>query len=230
MINNVKISTTGAAALTAGVAIFVMAIAAPFAELYVYPKLVIPGNAPDTLKNIVAIKQLFITFICDIIAAWALYIFLKPVNENLSLLAAWFRLIYTIIGLVAFLNLVGISHLLNSTGQAAPREPGQSYTQVMLYLTAFKSSWSFGILFFSIHLVIFGYLVFRSGYIPWILGILLMISGSGYLLTALKPLLLPGIQTDFAVYTFYGELVFMLWLIIKAPGIVKANLKAAMHC
>jgi len=68
------------AALIAGIGLFIIVIAAPFAELFVYPKLVIPDNAAETIKNILANKTLFIsaifgyliTFICDIVVAWAL--------------------------------------------------------------------------------------------------------------------------------------------------------------
>jgi len=52
---------------------------------------------------------------------------------------------------------------------------------------------------------------------------LLIIAGLGYLLTSLKPFLFPDINLDFAAYTFYGELIFMLWLLIKGPRIKELN-------
>src|SRR5260370_8264755 len=111
-------STTGIslrnAALIAGLAILTMAIAAPFAEFFVYPKLVVSGNAAETAKNIIAHKTLFasgifgyvITFICDVLAAWALYVLLKPVNDHLSLLTASFRLLYPFIPFFPIFNLL----------------------------------------------------------------------------------------------------------------------------
>src|SRR5690242_9506998 len=83
-----------AAALIAGIGLLIMVVTSPVAELYVFPKLIVSGNASQTVKNILVNKGLFtlgmfgylITFIADIVVAWALYIFLKPVNENLSLL------------------------------------------------------------------------------------------------------------------------------------------------
>src|SRR5215212_10332735 len=80
------------AALLAGIGLLIMAIAAPFAELYVYPKLIVPGNAAETVQNIMANRVLFtagmfgylIAFLCDVLVAWALYLLLKPVNENVS--------------------------------------------------------------------------------------------------------------------------------------------------
>ena len=215
------------AALIAGLGLFIMVIAAPFAELYVYPKLIVAGNAAETAKNIIANKALFIscifgylvTFICDVLVAWALYVLLKPVNENLSLLTAWFRLVYAVIALVALLNLVNVLQLLNTSDYVTAFQSNQ----VMISLNAFRHDWYFGLLFFSIHLGLLGYLVFRSGYIPRILGVLLIIAGLGYLVTTLEPYLFPNLNLDIARFTFYGELIFMLWLLIKGSRIKESN-------
>ena len=219
------------AALIAGIGLLIMAIAAPFAELYAYPRLMISGNAAEIAQNISANKSLFTTaivgyliaFLCDLVVAWALYLLLKPVNENLSLLTAWFRLVYTVIALVALLNLVTVLRLVNPSDILAVVQPDLVQAQILFALDAFRSHWYFGLLFFGLHLGLLGYLVFRSDYIPRILGILLVFAGVGYLLTNLKPFLFPGLNLDFAEYTFYGELIFMLWLLlrssrIRAPG------------
>jgi hypothetical protein len=219
------------AALIAGFAILIMAITAPIAELYMFPKLMIPGKAAETVKNIIANMTLFreaifcylITFVCDLLAAWALYVLLKPVNENLSLLTAWCRLVYAVIALVALVNLVTVLQLLNTTNYSTVFDPDQLSFQVKLSINAFRSGWYFGILFFGIHLELLGYLVFRSNYIPKILGILLIIAGLGYLSNALKPFLFPNINLDFAKFTFFGELIFMFWLIIRGSRIKESN-------
>lgn len=228
MISNTSTTSLRTAALIAGLALLTMAIAAPFAELFVFPKLIVPGNAADTARNILANQTLFraalfgylITFLCDLVAAWALYVFLKPVNENLSLFAAWLRLVYTVIAIVAFLNLVTIVRLLNSSSGFAS---GQLAAQIMSSLETFRSNWYFGLLFFGIHLGLLGVLVWRSNYIPRLLGVLLIIAGFGYLINALKPVMFPHVNIDFAQFTFYGELVFMLWLLIKGPRIKEVN-------
>jgi hypothetical protein len=85
----------------------------------------------------------------------------------------------------------------------------------MLSLNSFRYGFHFGLVFFGIYLMLLGYLVWRSNYIPWILGLLLVISGLGYFASALQPYLFPNVNIDFAVYTFYGELIFMFWLLIR---------------
>ena len=217
-------TTLRRAALIAGIGLLIMVVAAPFAELFVFPKLVVAGNAAETTQNILANQTLFtaaifgylITFLCDLVVAWALYVLLQPVNQELSLLTAWFRLVYTVIALEALLNLVTILRLLNT-------ENPLTDSQVMLSLSAFRTHWYFGLLFFGIHLVLLGYLVLKSNYIPRILGILLMIAGLGYLLSNLQPFLFPNVNLDFAEYTFYGELIFMLWLLLRGARIQESN-------
>src|SRR6478672_10462166 len=189
MKENANRTSLRTAALIAGFSLLVMVIAAPFVELYAYPKLIVAGNATKTINNITANRGLFmyvifgylLTFIADVIVAWALYILLKPVNEHLSLLTAIFRWIYTIIALLALLNLVTVYRILHTPDYLNVFQPAQVNAQVMFLLKSFKSSWYFGLIFFSIHLVLLGYLVMRSNYIPFILGILLIITGFGYM-------------------------------------------------
>src|SRR5262245_58795996 len=101
MIKRANGNSLRSSALSAGIGLLIMVIAAPFAELYAFPKLIVQGNAAETASNIIKNQALFtsmvfgylITFICDVVVAWALYVLLKPINDNLSLLTAWFRLV-----------------------------------------------------------------------------------------------------------------------------------------
>lgn len=211
------------AAVIAGFATLTMVICAPFAELYAYHKLVTPGNGAETVKNIITHPTLFavlilaylITFACDIIAAWALYILLKPVNASLSLLTALFRLVFAIIAIVSLLNLVNTFRIVTTPDYLLLFKPDQIQAQVMLSLNAFRYGFHFGLVFFGIYLCLLGYLVWISKYIPWVLGLLLVISGLGYFVSSLQPYLYPVININFTIYTFYGELVFMIWLIVR---------------
>ena len=208
-------------ALIAGLGILLMA-ASPFAEFMVYGKLV-TENAAETSKNILAHQTLFtagilsylFNFICDIVVAWALYGLLKPVNAALSLLTAWFQLVYAAISLVALINLVTALRLLNNADYIKVFGPDQLHTQVWLTLHAFRDGWSFGFFFFAINLMLRGYLAFRSGYIPKIVGLLLIIAGLGYFINTLQPFLFPKVNIGYIAITYFGELVFMFWLLIK---------------
>jgi hypothetical protein len=68
---------------------------------------------------------------------------------------------------------------------------------------------------FGIHLVLLGVLIFRSGYIPRFIGILLVINGLGWMIDRLRLYLFPNAPLGFLFITFFGELVFMFWLLIR---------------
>jgi hypothetical protein len=216
--NKISLSTF---AFIAGLGILFMS-ASPLAEFGVYYKL-ISENAAETVKNITTHQALFRTgilcylfnFICDIVVAWALYGLLKPVNESLSLLTAWFQLVYAAISLVALINMVTVLRLLNTVDYVKLYSQNQLNSQVMLALHAFRDGWSFGFFFFAIHLILLGYLVFKSVYIPKFVGICLVIAGSGYLVNTLQPFLFPNTAISFITITYFGELVFMFWLLIS---------------
>lgn len=209
------------AALIAGFGYLISPV--PFAEFYVYPKLVIPGNIEQTAQNIATHGGLFlaaifcylIAFISDVVIAWALYVLLVPVNRSVSLLTAWFRLVYTVIALFGLLNLVTVFRLLNTPDYLTVFGSGQLHAQVMLLLNSFRYDWSMGLILFGIHLGLLGYLVYRSGYIPRIIGILLAIDGLGWVIDSLRPYLYPNAHLRFLFITFFGELFFMLWLLVR---------------
>ena len=203
-----------------------------YAEFSIYPKLVIPGNIQQTVANIDANHGLFvlamfcylINFIEDIIIAWGLYILLAPVNRALSLLAAWFRLLYTAVAVVGAFNLATVYRMVTTPEYLANFGPTQFHAQIDLLLHTFRYNYALGIgAIFSIHLILIGYLIVRSGYIPWWLGILLIVDGLGWAINNLSPYLYPRVDLGFIWITFFGELIFMLWLLIrgwtlKEPG------------
>lgn len=225
----------GRAALIAGLA-YILMMGTPFAEFLVFQKLVITGNIAETTKNISTHQGLFISglfcylinFIGDLLATWALYILLKPVSENLSLLTAWFRLAYTIISVAALLNLVTVLRLVIDPDYTTVFDPNQLHAQVLLYLNSFRSGWAFGFFFFDIHLILLGYLTFKSGYIPKIIGILLIIDGFGWMIDNLRPYLFPNANLSFIAITFFGELVLMFWLLFKGSRIKDIQARAQL--
>ena len=194
-----------------------------YAEFSIYPKLVIPANIEQTVQNIAAHQGLFaaailcylVEFIEDIVIAWALYVLLVPVNRALSLLTAWFRLMYTAIAFFGMLKLVTVFRLVNAADYLAAFGASPLHAEVKLLLGTFRDDWSIGLVLFGIHLVLLGYLIYRSGYIPRFLGILLVVDGLGWVIDSLQPYLYPNAQLKFLFLTFFGEVFLMLWLLIR---------------
>ena len=204
------------AAVTAGVGLLIMTVAAPFAEFFVYGRLVVTGDAETTAQNILANGGLFLSglfsyllvFVMDVLVAWALYWLLRPVNRSLSLLAAWFRLVYTALALFAMLKLVTAWHLLHLADGTA-----DLHAQAALQLDAFRQEWGLSLILFGIHLLLIAWLVYRAAYIPRFLGLLLAIAGLGWVVFELAPFLLPGANLRWLFIAFMGETVFMIWLL-----------------
>lgn len=209
------------AALVAGFAYLLNPVT--YAEFSIYPKLVVTNNAEQTVANIsahlglfsVAIVCYIISFIGDIIIAWALYVLLAPVNRALSLLTAWCRLVFAAVALCSVFGLLDVYHLLATPYYLTVFGLGQLHAQVWLQLDSFHYEWSMSLIVFGIHLVLLGYLIYRSGYIPWILGIALFIAGLGWVIAGLGPYLLPHANLHFTFITAFGEVFFMPWLLIR---------------
>jgi hypothetical protein len=203
----------------------------PFAEFYVWPHLVISENAAQTVHNILTQQGLFaigilcylISYVFDVIIAWALYYLLKPVNASLSLLAAWFQIVYTAVGLTASLSLVTVLRLVNTPADAALFGDGPLRAQVRVILASFHANWGLSLIFFGAHLVIVGYLVYKSSYIPKFIGILLAIAGIGYAVQNLNSYLFPEPDLTYVAIALLGELVFMFWLLIWGWRIKEAE-------
>jgi hypothetical protein len=217
------------AALIVGLAYLLNPVS--YAEFALLPKLLIPGNVEQTVANISAHHGMFLAtlfcyflnFIEDIIIAWALYILLTPVNQALSLLAALFQLVYAGISILATFNLATAYRLLVTPEFATAFGTAQLHAQVDLLVHTFRYDYSLALVIFGIHLILVGYLVARSRYIPFWLGVILVINGLGWVVYSVKPYLYPSANLEFIMITFGGELIFMIWLLvrgwaIKEPG------------
>ena len=224
MTNRITDISLRQAAIVAGVGSLIMDILAPFAEFSVRQGLIVPGDAATTAQNIMANESLFriaiylylIVAILDVVVAWALYVFLKPINQSLSLLTAWFRVVYAAILAIVLLNFVIALQLLSGADYLTVFETGQLQAQMMVFLSAFDYGWQIGLAIFGLHLLLLGYLVYKSGgYIAKILGVLLIIASFGYLIDSSGNLLSPTYEANIALFTFIGELLLVFWLLIK---------------
>ena len=227
---NEKINAIKKTARFAGLVYLIIAIIAILANFFVLESLIVQEDAATTANNIMANELLFrsgiacfmVLVILDVLVAWALYILLKPVNKNLAMLAAWFRLVFAAILGVALHNLLSVLQLLSGADYLTVFETEQLQAQAMLFLNAFNNTWLIGLTVFGLHLFVLGYLVFKSGYIPRIIGILLVVSSLGYITDSFANFLLPNYANYepiflliVAVPAIIAELSLTLWLLLK---------------
>ncbi|MCA9998387.1 MAG: DUF4386 domain-containing protein [Anaerolineales bacterium] len=211
------------AVIVAGLALLGMAILAGYANFAVLQTLIVPGYAKTTAENIVGSPGAFrlgaflllVVAILDVVVAWGLYVLLMPTNKMLSLLTAWFRIVYAAIFAIASSNLFTAVQLLTGSHTTPALETNLLHGQVMVLLNAFQNGWDAGLLIFGLHLAGLGYLAFQSGYIPKWLGILLLIAGLGYMIDSVSKLLIPDNAIFISQFTFVGEVVLIFWLLWK---------------
>lgn len=215
-------------ALTAGVGYLVIFITGIYANFMVLENLVVAGDAAATVQriegNLPSFRLGLLSFILmvafDVVLAWALYVFFEPVNKAISQLAAWLRLVNATIFGVALYHLFSVLQMTGSPDFAGMFEAGQLQAQVMLSLGAFNYTWLLGLVFFGVHLLFLGYLIFKSGEVPKVLGILLIIAGVGYLVDSFANFMLPNYADYKDVFALLvilpgviGELSFTIWLL-----------------
>jgi hypothetical protein len=215
------------ASITAGVALLLMSVVAIFGNVVIVDGLVTEGDAARTATDIMASQGLFrlgivsliVVVALDVVVAWALYRVFSPVNASLSMLAAAFRLVYSGVLMVAVGQLLGVIRLLSNDANLAVLGADQVNAQAMLGIAAFNDIWYVGQLLFGLHLLLIGYLAYRSHYIPRLLGVLIVIAGLGYATDSLGAVLSLGSWTDISSFTFLGEFLLALWLLVRARRI-----------
>ena len=87
--------------------------------------------------------------------------------------------------------------------------------QVMSFLKAFQSIWDMALILFGFHLLVLGYLAFKSGYVPQWLGVFLLLASVGYIVDGLGKTLSSGYNLNIAQFTFIGEVLQIFWLLWK---------------
>ena len=167
-----------------------------------------------------------ITGFLFLMAAWGLYVLLRPVNKDLALLFLLLNAIGVAIQGASMLSLA--SAMLQ--GDAASHMQAYSAAQLdglaLLSINVYKAGWVTAQLFFGTWLFPLGYLVYKSGFLPRFLGVLLMLDGIAVLIWFLQALLLPAypaIHYPGLVLSLFAELGLGLWLLVKGVKVVDAG-------
>ena len=196
-------------------------------ELFIRPAIIVPGDAEMTVNNIMASESLFrLSIVSDLIRQMLLmllplilYKLLKPVNKTIALLMVIFYLVCVPISMLNEINYFAVLQLSSGAGFLTAFKTDQLNALVMFFIDLRKYG-TFIIQFFSFWLLLLGYLVFKSGFLPRILGILLMLGGLCYTVVAVLFFLFPNFNTMiFGLFAFIEESLFYLWLLIKGVNV-----------
>ena len=218
------------ASIVAGVGLLLMSALAGFGKFFALDGLVTAGDATQTARDIVGsegtfrlgIVSLMLVIALDVVIAWALYRVFSPVSKNLSMLAAVLRLVYAGVFMVAIGELVGALRLLSDDAYLGVFTADQLNAQALLSINAFSDLWYVGQLLFGMHLLVLGYLAYRSGYVPRVLGVLLGIAGLGYAIDSVGATLSRTSWTAISSYTFLGEFLLAVWLVVRGRSVTRS--------
>lgn len=210
----------------AGFLYLLIIICGLFSELYVRGNLIFPEDAAATAQNILNAELLFrfglvsdlIMLLSDISVAAIFYKLLAPISPILSLMTAFFRLTMDAILGLNLLNDWMAIFLLKSGTILSGFAPEQLQSFTLFLLKAHQSGYDLGLIFFGVHCLLLGYLFFKSGYVPRLLGVLLGLAAVAYLVDSFTAILFPPLEAIVApllIFSFIAELSLAGWLLLK---------------
>lgn len=208
-------------------ACWLLCILAGVAGFIAASPLMVANDAAATAANILANESLYrLGFAFDLISGASylvttvfLYWVLKPVGRSLALLAAFFGLAGVAIGGVAWVSRIALLLLLHGDQSLSAFTTGQLQAMAMTALKLQLQVFSIGMVFFGVQCISIGYLVARSTFLPRVLGILLDIGGTGYVIASFASFLIPSFGPHLVPFIFpvalIGEGLLTLWLLVK---------------
>lgn len=230
MINLVE-SSPKTYARVGGVLYLLIIAAGLFAQAFVRDRLTVASDAAATATKIVTHASLLrlgiaadlSTFLLAIPLTLILYVLLKPVNRDLALLTVLLNLVQDAIGGVNVLNTYRPLQLLGGAGYLNVFSREQLAAMAMLSLRQHEVGFAVALLFFGACCVVLGYLIFKSGFFPRLLGVLVAVAGLCYLVNSLAVILSPAVSAilfpAILLPAFVGELSLALWLTVKGVDV-----------
>lgn len=197
------------------------------------------GDAATTAANIRGALILFraslvgwiIIVLADVAVSVTFYVLLRPVQNTLAMMTAAFRLVYSAMLGINLVHLFNAMILVTASEYGGGSEILQVNAMALLSLEAFNTGFLLGLIVFGVHCLGLGYLLYKSRYVPRILGGLLAAAGFGYIANSLGNFLVPGYNPVAAAVLLFpavlGELGLTLWLLIKGVSDVETSVEEA---
>jgi hypothetical protein len=207
-----------------------------FSLMYVPSKLIVSNDAALTYQNITVSETLFRLWIVSGLLCYTFFLFLplilyklfKPVQEDYAKLMVILGLMSVPIFFLNTQNLFNVLSLINDTKHHYGLSTEQIQTQIMLYFDQYNNGMRIVHIFSGLWLFPFGYLVYKSNFLPKFFGVLLMLGCFGYLIDFLGRTLIMnyskiGISLYISLPASVGEIGICLWLLIVGARINKTS-------
>jgi hypothetical protein len=221
-----------------GLLYLVIIVAGALGELFIRGRLVVSGDAAATAGRIMASESLWragiavdlLMHLCDVFVMWAIYVLLRPVNRNLALLTLLLNLIQTAVLVANKLTLLLPLLLLGQADYLRAFDPAQLQAWSYLAVRLHEYGFGVGLIFFGCVCLVEGYLIRRSRYLPWLIGLLMQVAGICYLVNSITLLLAPGLEARLfpaiLLPCLVAELALALWLSVKGVDVREWKLQA----
>jgi len=205
--------------------------------------LVVRGDAAATAARILASEPLYRSAVaaefmggaCYVGVTAILYGLLKPVSPTVSRAAAFFSLAGCATGAAGMAWMFGPPILLSGAPYLSVFRPDQLQALALVALKLHGQAYNLSMIFFGIYCALLGWLVFRSAFLPKVLGVLLGLAGAGWLVDSLATVLAPAFEAHLDPWImapgFIGEASLCLWLLVvgvNAPRWFQANATAGL--
>jgi len=222
-----------------GVLYLVIVVLGFWQEAFVRDRLVVSGDAAATAVNLHAMEPLwrlgiaaeFVLLICAILVLWILYLLLRPVSRDLALLAVFLNVVSIAIEGAVAMSLIEALFPLGNAHYLEAFTPGQLQALASLAIRSHAYGFGASLIFFGCFCLVIGALISRSGYIPRLIGVLMQIAGSCYLINSFALLVAPGVANRIfpaiLLPALVGESSLCLWLIVR--GVDADKWRALTH-
>lgn len=235
MTDPLKTVSATATARLAGLGYLILAICGGFAEFGVRQRLFVPGDAAATAQNLLANAQLWrfgivlelIGQVVFLFIVFALFDLLKVVHRKRAVTMVVLVIVAVTITCLNMVNQAAALLVLDGGAWTAAFDPSQREALSTLFLELHHVGYSVvAQVFFGLWLVPLGVLIWASGFIPRIVGALLVVAGAGYLVDAVLATVMPSAPFALSEFTFVGELLLMVWLLARGVNAATWNERA----
>jgi hypothetical protein len=233
MIDQKTMEASNKLAKLTGFLYFLVILTGVASEIMVHNFIIVRGDITATVNHIIAYEAIFrlgfvislTRFVVFIFMVLALYKLLRPVNKDWSLVMMTLALVSIALGMVSLLFQYAAPLLLSRNGYSTLFTTDQWQAQVQFFINL-QMLGDKAAQILTVWLLPLGYLIYRSGFLPKILGVLMVLAGLGYVTDFLIFFLLPNLNWQVAGLAFLGELLFPLWLLIKGVNIERRTRRA----
>jgi hypothetical protein len=223
-----------------GVLYLIIIVLGLFEEAFVRNRIIVSGDAAATAANIRSLESLwrlgiaseFLLLSCATVLTLIFFVLLRPVSRELALLAVFFNLVSIAVEAAVQLYLIVALFPLGKAEYLKAFEPAQLYALANMSVKSHGYGFGVALIFFGCVCLVDGYLIFRSGYLPKAIGVLMQIAGLCYLINSFALLLAPALADRIfpaiLVPAFIGEASLCLWMIVMGVNVPKWQEKARL--